>query len=225
MIWLLETPEQTSEALLAAYLPLLDEARRERISTLRQEKSRVESALAGLLLLYAYAQEYGGSLPTIETDEHGKRRFCGEDLPQFNLSHTETAIACALSRFPVGVDVQELHSYSAKFRRILSEPERLWVEEADSDSRFTAVWTRKEAYGKALGVGIAYSMEKTDFSGDWAAPRSCREASQSCHSEQSEESLLWTIPRDGYVLSCCAAQPLALRELSFSELMKHMEEL
>lgn len=51
--------------------------------------------------------------------------------------------------------------------RILSEPERAWVEagetSAEQDRRFTAVWTCKEAYGKAVGEGFLYDLRSTEF--------------------------------------------------------------
>ena len=36
--------------------------------------------------------------------------------------------------------------------------------ESERDLMFTRLWTLKEAYGKAIGKGINYSMNVTDFS-------------------------------------------------------------
>ncbi|MBR6119428.1 MAG: 4'-phosphopantetheinyl transferase superfamily protein [Oscillospiraceae bacterium] len=51
--------------------------------------------------------------------------------------------------------------------RVLSEAERAWVlageSPAEQDRRFTAVWTCKEALGKAQGVGILYDLKSTCF--------------------------------------------------------------
>lgn len=51
--------------------------------------------------------------------------------------------------------------------RILSEPERAWVEAgetpAQQDRRFTAIWTCKEALGKARGEGLLYELNTTRF--------------------------------------------------------------
>lgn len=51
--------------------------------------------------------------------------------------------------------------------RVLSDPERQWVlageSPAEQDRRFTAVWTCKEAYGKARSDGILYDLKSTCF--------------------------------------------------------------
>ncbi len=52
-------------------------------------------------------------------------------------------------------------------RRAFSETEKALVEnspESERDLMFTRLWTLKEAYGKAIGKGINYSMNVTDFS-------------------------------------------------------------
>lgn len=217
MIWLLELTEIGED--LSRFLPLLDRDRRARAAGMKNPSARTQSILAGLLLAYAYGREYGGEIPAISRDAHGKPAFVGrpdlwppQNPPHFNLSHCDGALACALTKYPVGVDVQEAHAYDAKFRRILSESERVWVEEADSDARFTALWTRKEAYGKALGVGIGYELAKTDFAGDYSAPAPCG------------EGLLWTIPLDGCFLSVCAKEPLALQTVETDELFRFLED-
>ena len=210
MIWLLQARD-VPEAALLPYLPRLDAARQQRIARFRMPHSRVESCLAGLMLRYAYRQEYGGPLPALATAQHGKPEFADPAAPAFNLSHWsrdgQYAIACALSRAAVGVDVQGLHRYDGKFRRILSQSECAWVEESDSDARFTALWTRKEAYGKALGCGIGYEMQKTDLSGSFEAPTAY------------EDWLLWTAAADGLFVSVCAREALACRAVSLQTLL------
>ena len=212
MLWLLENKEALSFAEPERFLPLLPEAPRVRILSMKHEPGQVQSLLAWLLLRHAYAQEYGGALPEVRAALYGKPEFTGQDMPQFNLSHCPLAIACALDGSPVGVDVQPLHRYDPKLRRVLSEPERVWVEEADSDARFTVLWTRKEAYGKAMGWGIGYDMTQTDFSGDSAEPLRC------------DGGLLRTVAREGYFLSACAREVLPLRTVSSDELFQNGED-
>ncbi len=211
MIWLLELP-QTTEAELQMLLPLLDEQRRARLSDYRQARSRIESILAGGLLRFAWEEEMGGPMPEIVRTEYGKPVFREPGQGWFNLSHCEKAVCCALSREPVGVDVQPLHRYDGRFRRILSEQERLWIEQADSDFRFTAVWTRKEAYGKALGVGLGYELAETDFSevfSSWTA---------------FEGWQLRTWPMDGYFLSVCGREDLEIRTIKLEDLQAFARE-
>lgn len=177
MLWLMENVDQIAFSELAHLLPKLSPGRRERILSMTNEPAMVRSALAELLLLYALREEYGLTyLPRTDTGEKGKPFF--PDRPEicFNLSHCKTAVACALDASPVGVDVQEVRSpcraapdtgKAPPVYRVLSETERVWVEAGQTpeirDRRFTAVWTCKEAWGKALGVGYLYDLQSTAF--------------------------------------------------------------
>lgn len=88
----------------------------------------------------------------------------------FNLSHTQSLIACAItSGSQVGVDVEErgraLNTDVLAFaRRKFSEVEAVRLEQfTDLEERrhhFLQIWTLKEAYLKALGKGIRGSTLK-----------------------------------------------------------------
>ena len=94
--------------------------------------------------------------------------------------------------------------------RVLSEAERAWVltgeSPAEQDRRFTAVWTCKEAWGKALGLGILYDLKSTGFlpeTGNWRQNAFC----------------FTHLSRGEYELTLCSAKPLSIRRLTPSELM------
>ena len=94
--------------------------------------------------------------------------------------------------------------------RVLSEAERAWVlageGPAEQDRRFTAVWTCKEAWGKALGLGILYDLKSTGFlpeTGNWRQNAFC----------------FTHLSRGEYELTLCSAKPLSIRRLTPSELM------
>ena len=120
--------------------------------------------------------EWSGVAPPVlrfETAENGKPAVaagtCGEDL-QFNLSHTHGLVACAVSRVcPLGVDVEgidEERDVSGVARRVLSEAEyRDWDSRTGEARarRFFEYWTLKEAYIKALGVGLAQPLRELTF--------------------------------------------------------------
>ena len=94
--------------------------------------------------------------------------------------------------------------------RVLSEAERAWVLAGETpeeqDRRFTAVWTCKEAWGKALGLGILYDLKSTGFlpeTGNWRQNAFC----------------FTHLSRGEYELTLCSAKPLSIRRLTPSELM------
>lgn len=219
MLWIIDCIENLKPAAVLARIHELSAPRQARVYAMKHEAAQVRSILAELLLRRAVEAECGRTeLPRQAFGEKGKPFF--PDLPTlcFNLSHCQTAVACALDSAPLGVDVQELrrlrqkpsaHAAPALFR-VLSEPERNWVlqtdDEAEQDRRFTALWTCKEAYGKALGQGIVYALEQTAF-----LPRSEPWRQYGfCFQQLALSSGFATL---------CAQAPLAVRRISPAELL------
>ncbi len=86
----------------------------------------------------------------------------------FNLSHTDGLVACALARGAlVGVDVErEQRRIEDDIAGRMYAPDELaWLDRQPggrSGPGMLALWTMKEAYIKALGLGL--SLETTSFS-------------------------------------------------------------
>lgn len=84
---------------------------------------------------------------------------------EFNVSHTNGLVACAIARVPeVGVDVEDIgralpgcdiaaRYFSATEARTLSD-----MPHAARTSRFFDYWTLKEAYIKARGMGLSLPL-------------------------------------------------------------------
>ncbi len=74
----------------------------------------------------------------------------------FNISHSGQYVACAVSDRPVGVDVQEITPYRPDMAKLVCTPEEILQIETSPDpaAEFTALWTKKEAYGKEMGTGL-----------------------------------------------------------------------
>ena len=95
---------------------------------------------------------------------HGRPAVAGDDGISFSLSHSGSfaVIALAEGGANVGVDVEEVRPrqrLDALAARVLSDAEHAaWLAIEDADERlrsFLRAWTAKEAYLKALGIGIA----------------------------------------------------------------------
>lgn len=73
----------------------------------------------------------------------------------FSLSHTDTAVAVAISKQAVGVDIESVSGFSGKAKRLPSLCEKVLtrrekgVNGADSVLGFLRLWTKKEAIFKA----------------------------------------------------------------------------
>ena len=94
---------------------------------------------------------------------HGRPTVAGDDRISFSVSHSGAfaVIALADGDVTVGVDVEELRPrrrLDALAQRILNDDEHAaWSLLADADERlrfFLQVWTAKEAYLKAIGIGV-----------------------------------------------------------------------
>ena len=103
----------------------------------------------------------------IEHGPHGKPSLARSHSKvniQFNLAHSTDFAAVAISRSPVGVDIEGLRALSdlyAVATRFFapSELDALKRSPAQHQKRtFFSLWTCKEAYVKALGGGISHGL-------------------------------------------------------------------
>lgn len=154
---------------LAATLAL-DE--RERAARLRAESQR-RRFVAGRGLLRVILGAYLGLEPgriRLAYGATGKPHLAGIETPlTFNLAHAEEVAVCAVATgFPVGVDVERLRPlpYMREVAACcLSERERAFLASLRGAERvhaFFRAWTRKEAWLKAVGYGLAFGPERVE---------------------------------------------------------------
>ncbi len=134
---------------------LVNAQRREKALAFSDEGERRASIGAGLLLQYmikAYCHED----TVVHYLQDGKPILVGNDGMHVSLSHSGGFCACALSKAPVGIDVQEhCGSFPLIVKRIFTDEERQYLEsipETDKDEQFYRLWCRKEAQLKATGA-------------------------------------------------------------------------
>lgn len=165
-----------SSELLEAALCQLSQYRREKTLRYRYDKGKMLSAGAGLLLDYML-RERGLRERDMEyvEGEHCKPAFLNHPEIHFNLSHSDTLVACALSDTPVGVDVQHLVKLrDGLVRYTMSDEEIAAFEALDNDDTkqllFTQLWTLKESYVKATGRGLTHDFPAFEINGDTVKP-------------------------------------------------------
>jgi len=88
----------------------------------------------------------------------------------FNLSYTQGCVACAISlNVPLGVDVERINQsqhVQEIANRYFSEEESSSLRECSDELRnirFTELWTLKEAFLKAVGVGLSGCLTDVSF--------------------------------------------------------------
>ena len=86
----------------------------------------------------------------------------GQRKITFNLSHSgEWVLAIFACRQAVGIDVQEMGEipeYMEIAKNFFTEEEAAEIQETESSERFYQYWAAKEAYLKALGIGLNKGM-------------------------------------------------------------------
>ena len=106
---------------LDKYISQLDENRRQRVLSQKNEDNKLRTLIAGLHIRKV-CEECGCELK-LEYNEHGKPYIVGSDI-RFNISHSGDYVACAFGSEEVGVDVQQNKEMSdSLIRRFLNEAE------------------------------------------------------------------------------------------------------
>lgn len=110
---------------------------------------------------------YSANTP-ITKGKYGKPSLT--DYPEvcFNVSHADDIAACIVTGSDCGIDCERVREYRPNvMKRAFTDNERqlvLSAREADRDMLFFRLWTLKEAYIKAIGMGLSYPMNKAEFS-------------------------------------------------------------
>ena len=135
--------------------PIADAKREEYIGRATDPDTRRERRAAWQLLLTGLkARGIDPEKTEITREECG--RWTSPNVC-FSLSHTQGAVAVAISDSPVGIDIEEIkeRDITALSRRALTEREREELDIAPPEERLTRfyeIWCKKEAYFKTLGA-------------------------------------------------------------------------
>jgi len=204
------------------FQPLLSPDERQRAARFHRDvhRRRFVTAHGALrLILGAYLDAAPDTL-SFELGEHGKPSL-REPLDregarvEFNLSHSADLALVAVARdHPVGVDVERwaevehLEVAERFFSRAEREALRTLASVTEQlDAGFFAAWTRKEAYLKATGYGIARGLHHFDVT---LAPGV--EAALLADRLDETATQRWTVrsivPAEGYSGAVVATAPL-----------------
>ncbi len=146
----LEDPE-----LYARAYSLLSDERKGKADFYHFGKDRRLSVVAGL-----YIRLLERSCGKVYADGNGKLHSSGIE---FNLSHSGHYVAFACSDRPVGIDIEEVGSNMDLSKTVMTPREYDdfigAVSEGDREDVFARMWTAKESYMKALGLGFRLPPE------------------------------------------------------------------
>jgi 4'-phosphopantetheinyl transferase len=121
-----------------------------------------EAYVAGRAWLRDVVGTYAGLAPEEVRFRYldlGKPILDASNPPSFSLAHSESVAVVGIGlEGPIGVDVERVRPHvldRAAAARVLSAAELALIDRhSDRDRAFLRCWVRKEAYAKALGIGL-----------------------------------------------------------------------
>jgi 4'-phosphopantetheinyl transferase len=162
-IWTIEPDPREDLAALATCLAPDELVRADRLRVQEKRESFIYHRALLRRILASYLGTFPGDVPLVASSQ-GKPllgKHGGSPLA-FNLSHCrKLALLAVASGATIGIDVESLHNhanYDALAAQALSAAEFAGYQQLPLDRRPAAIlraWTRKEAYLKAVGCGIA----------------------------------------------------------------------
>ncbi len=120
--------------------------------------------------LKPFGVDYNENTP-LTFGELGKPSLTEYPEIRYNLSHSDGIAACIVGPDECGIDAEKVRDYRPNVvKRVFSDSERAMIDAVDSSEEknllFFRLWTLKESYVKAIGIGVSYPMKTVEFSFD-----------------------------------------------------------
>lgn len=135
--------------------PLACEERMKEIESVSNERVKREKYYVWKLLCYALERSFGMRNERLRFKKESCGAWSVQDA-EISISHSEGALAVAVSRAPVGIDIEAIRSPKSEKiveRVMTSAEEELYnaAPEGERDEEFIRIWTAKEAMFKSEG--------------------------------------------------------------------------
>ena len=182
-VWLTRPEDVTDAETLQACLALLSSRESERYRQFRFDRDRHHFLVAHALVRSALSVyvDVDPSSWQFSSNRHGRPEISiADNLPplRFNLTHTRGLVACVVTlELDCGIDVEQVSArgnLTGIAEKMFATSEKHALQMLDGETlleRFFSYWTLREAYCKALGIGIAHSKRDYCFveqgSGQW----------------------------------------------------------
>lgn len=163
-IWLVTTKNY----LASNFADYLDEQEKQRAQSFKFNRDRdcfIGSHAALRILLGKYCNCAPKTI-AYKYNAHRKPILADEQKIQFNLSHSRDLAIIAISKnHPIGIDIEYMQKkdilcdLAQRFFSPQEYAEYLSLPDAQKTAGFYNCWTRKEAFVKALGIGITCPLK------------------------------------------------------------------
>jgi 4'-phosphopantetheinyl transferase len=155
------------------YRQLLDTDEQQRVARIKHQRYRSQQieTLGRLREILARYLNVEASEVKLAKEKYGKPIIVGDTDIVFNLSHSSDKLIVAVGlQCQLGVDIEVMRQreqFAGLVKRCFAKEERTYwgnLPETEKASEFYRFWTRKEAFVKAVGRGIALGMEQVVIS-------------------------------------------------------------
>ncbi len=170
------------------YYSLMSEEKKRRVDRFRFEDDKKRTVVGEMLARRAISEWCGVPEESIafEIAEHGKPY--AKDLNiEFNISHSADMVVCVVDDKPVGVDIEKIRPVDLNTaKRIFNDEDVHYIFECIPDVEdynhylndavlqcFFELWTKKEAYGKLVGIGLFTETNATATVKTWTENGYC----------------------------------------------------
>ncbi len=159
--------QETTAEQLRAWFHQADPARQEQLLRFRRREDQLRSLCADHLAREMLSEKLNCSPSDLifSRTEQGKP-YLNDSSLQFNLSHSGDFAACAVSEFPVGIDIEVLRPVRPELsKKVCAKEEHVYIHpHGQFDSvRFLRLWTAKEAFLKQRGEGILTDLRRLNL--------------------------------------------------------------
>jgi len=213
IVWI--THVSKAQEALAMFDPCLDDRDRERAARFKFPADRARFVLGRGMLRKCLGHYLEQPPETIELGytDLGRPIFPADEKLQFSISHTQDLVGVALTDGAnIGIDLEAIspHLDLLELAERIFSADDLAIFQAYANrekvAAFYRAWTRKEAYLKARGEGIAEGLQQISVS---MAPEEVLSIKDTRHASASEKWHLVSLPLPGGYAGTLACDDVA----------------
>ena len=167
---------------------------------------RYHAHLAGRAAIAFLLEEAGLEYFVVPDREFGfltLRNKAGLASTYCNVTHTESIAVAAISDRPIGIDIESAARDAIRvFPRVLTDEELSWAHTLPS----SYIWSAKEAFSKALGLGMKFGFKALELDLKAKDPRPCKTSLKGPLS--LKDPAIAYLEHEGFVISVCSEKEL-----------------
>ncbi len=135
----------------------------------RMQDRETEHRLGRELLQFAMERNYG-SVYEVVRKRDAKPFLTGIQGIDFSITHTKGLVACGIGDRKIGVDAEYIRPFDERLMgRICTKEEIIYITGENDiietrEEKFFRLWTLKESFLKATGLGLSFPMREVSFS-------------------------------------------------------------